>query len=75
MAEKFEQFSKDDLMALAGSPAGQQLLTILQQSGGPEMQQALGKAAAGDLAGAKELLAPILADPQIRALLSRLGGK
>ena len=74
MAEKFDQFSMQELSALAASPAGQQLLTILRQSGGTEVQQAISKAAAGDMAGAKELLSPILADPQIRALLNRLGG-
>lgn len=74
MAEKFDQFSMQELSALAASPAGQQLLTILRQSGGTEVQQAMSKAAAGDMGGAKELLSPILADPQIRALLNRLGG-
>ena len=74
MAEKFDQFSMDDLTALASSPAGQQLLTILRQSGGDGMQQAMRKAAAGDMAGAKELLTPILSDPQVQALLRRLGG-
>lgn len=74
MAEKFDQFSTEDIMALANSPAGQQLLALLRQSGGSEIQQAMRKAASGDLAGAKQLLSPILSDPQVQALLGRLGG-
>lgn len=75
MAEKFDQFSKEQLAALAASPAGQQLMAMLRQSDSDQMQQAAAKASAGDLAGAMSLLAPLLADPQVRALLDRLGGK
>lgn len=75
MAEKFNGFSTEDIMALAGSPAGQQLLSLLQQSGGAQLQSAADKAAAGDLTGAKELLTPLLRDPKIRALLGMLGGQ
>ena len=75
MAEKFDQFSTEDMMALAGSPAGQQLLSLLRQSSGAQLQSAAAKAAAGDMAGAKEMLAPLLNDPQIRSLLGKLGGQ
>ena len=75
MAEKFDQHSMEDMMKLAKSPAGQQLLTLLQQSAGQNMQQALRRAAAGDMAGAKELLSPALADPRIQALLNQMGGQ
>ena len=74
MAEKFDQFSMQDLTALAGSSAGRQLLALLQQSDGAEVRQAMEKAAAGDLAGARERLAPLLADSQIQALVRQLGG-
>ena len=75
MAEKFDQYSMEDVMAMAKSPAGQQLLALLQQSAGRDMQQAVRKAAAGDMAGAKELLSPALADPKIQALLAQMGGR
>lgn len=75
MAEKIDQFSMDEMMALARSPAGQQLLALLQQTSGQELQQAMGKASAGDLDGAKDLLSPVLSDPRIQALLGQLGGK
>ena len=73
MAEKFDQISMEQIAALAASPAGQQLLAMIRQSGGSDLNRAAAKAAAGDLAGAKELLGPILEDPQIRAMLGRLG--
>lgn len=75
MGEKFDHFSMEDMMALARSPAGMQLLSLLQQRGGTQTRQAMAKAAAGDLEGARDLLAPLLSDPQVRALLSRLGGE
>ena len=75
MAEKFDEHSMEDMMKLAKSPAGQQLLTLLQQSADQNMQQALRRAAAGDMAGAKELLSPALADPRIQALLNQMGGR
>ena len=75
MAEKFDQYSMEQMAALAASPAGQQLMAMLRQSGSTQRQQAAAKAAAGDMAGAKALLTPLLADPQVQAMLSRLGGK
>lgn len=75
MAEKFDELSTAEMMALARSPAGQQLLALLQQSGGGQLRQAMEKAAGGDMAGAKEVLAPLLSDPRIRALLGQLGGQ
>ena len=75
MAEKFDSLSTEDMRALASSPMGQQLISLLQQSGGEQIQQAMGAAAAGDLAGAREMLSPLLSDSRIRALLGQLGGR
>lgn len=75
MAENNQPFSTESIMALARSPAGRQLLALLQQSGGNELQQAAAMAGSGDMDGAKQLLTPLLADPQIRALLAQLGGR
>ena len=74
MAEKIHQFSMDQISALASSAAGQELLRTLQQSGGAQFSQAAVKASAGDLAGARDLLAPLLADPEVQKLMRRLGG-
>ena len=74
MAEKFNEYSMDDMMTLAKSPAGQQLFAMLRQSAGEDLRQAMKKAAAGDLAGAQTILSPALSDPKIRALLEQMGG-
>ena len=69
-----QQPDKNAMLALLNSPAGQQLLKYLSASGGNAAQDAARKAASGDLTGAKESLAPLMEDPQFRALLQRLGG-
>ena len=59
------------LMKLAQSPAGQQLIAMLQHSGGDALQSAMNKASAGDYSQAKKLLS-LLTDPKARALLKQL---
>lgn len=61
-------------MELAGSPAGRQLLAILQAQAGPELQQAMDQAAAGDYGSAKASLAALMELPEVRRLLKQLEG-
>lgn len=60
------------LLQLAQSPAGRQLITMLQQSGGSALQNAMAKAAAGDYAQAQKTLSALLATPEAQALLKQL---
>ena len=60
-------------MRFAGTPAGQQLLNMLQQSNNPALQQAMQKAAEGDFQQAKQAMSALLQDPQIKKLLERMG--
>ena len=69
-----QQPDKSDLFQLLNSPAGQQLVRFLSANGGNATQEAARRASSGDLTGAKESLAPLLEDPQFRALLKQLGG-
>ena len=62
-----------EAMRLAGTPAGQQLLNMLQQSNTPALQQAMQKAAAGDYQQAKQAMSALLQDPQIKKLLEQMG--
>lgn len=62
-----------EAMRLAQSPAGQQLLQLLQKTGGDKLQQAMARAAAGDYAQAKETISRLMEDPEARRLLSQLG--
>lgn len=64
-----------EAMALAGSPAGQQLLKLLQQERGDELNQAMEKVSQGDFEDAKKLVASMLSNPQARELLKQMGGQ
>lgn len=64
--------SMEDAMRFAESPAGRQLLALLQQSHGVQLQEAMEKASAGDMDGAQSALSSLLSSPQIRALLRQL---
>ena len=67
------QFSIQEISRLAASPAGQQLIAMMQKKGGSEFQKALERAAAGDYAQAKHAIETLLTDPQAQALLKELG--
>lgn len=66
-------FSMQEIMRLATSPAGQQLIAMMQQQGGSEFQKAMSKAAAGDYSQAKHAIETMIADPKAQQLLKELG--
>lgn len=61
-------------MRMARSEAGQQLLSMLNRKGGPELDQAMGLAASGDYEAVKKILSKLMQDPQARELMDRMGG-
>lgn len=60
-------------LRLAQSPAGQQLIRMLQKNGGSDLQAAVEKAAAGDYAQAKQVLSTLLESADIQKMLEQLG--
>lgn len=60
------------LLKLARSPAGQQLLSLLQRSGGEQLQNAVNMASSGDYTLAKQTLSALLDTPEARSLLKQL---
>ena len=58
---------------IAATPAGQELVKLLQRNGGDELKQAMAKAAAGDYSGAQKALSALLQDPEAQKLLNQLG--
>ena len=74
MQKNSENFSMQEALRLVESPAGQQLLALLQQQGGDKVQQIADQAAAGNYENAMQSLKPLLDSPQVQALLRRLGG-
>lgn len=74
MQKKSEDFSMQEVMRLAESPAGRQLLAMLQRADSDRVQQAADMAAAGDYAQAAKALQSMLSSPEAQALLKQLGG-
>lgn len=60
------------LKKMAQSSAGQQLISLLQRSGGNSLQKAVAKASAGDYAQAQAVLSSLLKTPEAQALLKQL---
>ncbi len=69
-----KEISPQELARMAGSPAGQQLLRMLQQQGGDSLRQAMTQAAAGDYDRAKQAIRALADDPNIKKLLEQMGG-
>ncbi len=69
-----QNFSMEQAMKIANSPAGRQLITLLQQRGGDDFQKAMANAASGNFEMAKDSLSSVLQDPKVTALLKELGG-
>lgn len=61
-----------EVMRLARSPAGQQLLALLQKSSGEELRSAMEKASAGDYSQAKKTINAFLSTPEAKALMEQL---
>jgi len=72
--DKNPDFSMQDVMRLAASPAGQQLMKLLQQQSPSDLQSAMNSAAAGDYQKAKDSLSSLLSSPEAQQLLRQLGG-
>jgi len=74
MEKKLEDFSREEVMRLAESPAGQQLIAMLRQQSSATLQQALAQAQAGDYTQAAQALRAMLSSPQAQKLIKELGG-
>lgn len=72
---KPQDFSIQQAMQIAQTPAGQQLIALLRSTGGSSFNDALSKAAAGDYSQAKDMITAMLQNPEARKLLEQLGGK
>jgi hypothetical protein len=68
------QPSMQEMLRLAASPAGKQLIALMQQKGGEDLQKAMKLAATGDHMQAKKAMESVLSDPQAQKLLKELGG-
>ena len=74
MEKKNQDFSMQEIMRLAKSPAGQQLIALLRQKDSASLEQVAAQAKAGDYAGASKNLSELLSSPEAKALMKQLGG-
>ena len=75
MQKNSEDFSMEEAMKIANSPAGQQLIAMLQQSNSSQLQKAMELAGKGDMQQASQMMGSLLSSPQAKKLLEELGGK
>lgn len=75
MEKKSQDFSMEEVMRLAKSPAGQQLIAMLKQADSAKLQQAVTQAKTGDYTQAGQTLNAMLSSPEAQKLLKELGGK
>ena len=62
-----------ELFQIINSPAGQQLIAILQKNGGDDLQNAIHKAETGNYSDAKKAISSLLNNPEAKKLLEQLG--
>ncbi len=74
MQKNNQDFSLDEIMRLAKSPAGQQLLAMLKQSDNEKLEQAVSQAKTGNYTQASQTLSTMLSSPEAQKLLKELGG-
>lgn len=74
MQKNSQDFSMQEALRLANSPAGQQLLAMLRDADSERLQQAANAASTGDYAKAGHTLQSLLSSPEIKKLLEELGG-
>lgn len=70
MEKNSQNFSMEDAMELARSPAGRQLFGLLQTKN----PDAISEAASGNYEKLQKDLSNLLSDPEILRLLKQLGG-
>ncbi len=75
MQKKSQDFSMEEIMRLAKSPAGQQLIAMLQKQDNSKVEQAVSQAKTGDYAQASQTLSAMLSSDEAQKLLKELGGK
>lgn len=74
MQKNCEDFSMQDALRMAQSPAGQQLLAMLRSGDKGQLQQVVDLAKAGNMDKAGSTLQALLSSPQAQQLLKQMEG-
>lgn len=74
MGNQHGGFSMEEVMQLMNTPAGQQLVKLLQSSDDPALRKARQHAADGNMGAATDALRQLSTNEELKKLLSQLGG-
>ena len=75
MEKKNQDFSMEEVMRLAKSPAGQQLIAMLKKQNSDKLEQVIAQAKTGNYSEASKSLNGMLSSQEAQKLLKELGGK
>lgn len=75
MGKNSQDFSMQEVLRLANTPAGQQLLAILRQADPTVLRQLQDKLSSGDPAQAAQSLQLLLSTGQLQSLLEQMRGQ
>ena len=73
MQKNSQDFSMQEALRLAKTPAGQQLLAMLQQADPQTLQKAMQQATSGNYQEASKSLNHLLSTPEAQSLMKELG--
>lgn len=73
MNQKPDDLSVQKAMQFANTPAGKQLIAMLQQADHSQIQKAMSQASAGDFNDVQKTLSSILSSPEAQKLLKQMG--
>ena len=73
MTKKSQDFSIQEAKRLAKTPEGQKLMSMLQQTDGNKLQQAMEQATAGNYKEAGAILQGLLSSPEAQQLIQQMG--
>lgn len=74
MDKKMNDFSMQKAIQMANTPAGKQLIAMLQQTDPSVLEKAKAQATSGNYSQLSKTLAPLLASEDVQKLLKSLGG-
>lgn len=74
MDKKSDNFSMEQAARLASTDAGQQLMGMIRSQQGTNLDSAIAKANSGDYSELQKAVQQLMATPEAKKLLKKLGG-
>ena len=74
MANDYGGIDLSELMKIASSPAGQELMALVQKNKDEHFDEAMVQAQSGDFSQAKEMLSQMLSSKEAQDLLKKIRG-